>query len=473
MPTYAITGTTSLVSLEGDTITYNISTTGVPDGAVLYWKNLGTTDAKDFYNNKNNGFITINASTSSLSLQVIKDYKVDSNYLETIIIQLRTDSASGPVVATALTEYVVDTSKKLDLVPVNLPNLPLIQVPIGNYPLHVTTITNALNLPLWEKTGNLGSLQIGETSELYIKSNTTQTFSLVYEKLSGDLPPGLTLQRDGTIVGHVSTSIQSTATDYTFTASYSKIVGSPISTGSFTLTILRNTTTVYTPIWFEPVFSIDQRVIINNFLNNESIFAQDYLYRPLDENFGKSKKLKFFLYYGLQNTTNDGLVAGLNFYKRRFTLSNPKIAYGKDEFEDIIYEVIYSDIIDYNTNSLGESVAYTFSLGQTYHPSSIANMKRRLGPEETFLVGRKTTEEYNPKFMASRQTTNTNVLGYIPCVIYCYTLPKKGKIILDRIKKYNINFNDLDFTIDRYYKRNLIDSQSIDVIKFSNKPQIS
>lgn len=466
--TYAITGTVDKLNNEGDVITYNIGTFDVSNNTIVYWKNIGTTDVRDFANNRNSGQVTIINGSATFSIEILKDFRVDTNYEETIIIQLRTGSSNGPVVATALTEYVFDTSQKLDLIPVSLPEVPLIQIPPGNFPLHVTTVTNSLGLPLWQQNQNLGVLEVGEISEYYIKSNTTQSFGLVYEIISGQLPTGLQLQRDGTISGRAAPGI-AVSTDYTFTASYSKSVGSPISTGTFTITVLLTTTTNYTPIWFEPTYNQDQRKEIAEFLSDKNIFSDDSLYRPFDPNFGVSKSLKWYLFYGLENYANLGTITENNFYKRRFSLSEPKIAVAKDELENLIYEVIYSDILDYNINSEGESVSlYVDGFG---YPSSIYNMQQRFALGQNLIPERTTVEIFNPRFMKTRQANQSTPLGYIPCVVYCYTLPNKAKFVLDKIKKSKIKFNQIDFVIDRLYKYNQ-NSNEIDVIRFGYRPNI-
>ena len=90
----------SLRASEGQTVTYTITTTSVPDNTVLYWTNKGTTTADDFVGGANSGTVTIVKSTGTINITVLKDIVVDKN--ETIVIELRTESESGPVVATAL-----------------------------------------------------------------------------------------------------------------------------------------------------------------------------------------------------------------------------------------------------------------------------------------------------------------------------------------------------------------------------------
>ena len=104
--TYSITPTTTSVN-EGSSVTFNIVTSGVGTGT-LYWTNAGTTSASDFSGGVNSGTITITSDTGALVLTLTNDATTEGS--ETAIIQLRTVSTSGTVVATASTVTVNDTS---------------------------------------------------------------------------------------------------------------------------------------------------------------------------------------------------------------------------------------------------------------------------------------------------------------------------------------------------------------------------
>jgi plastocyanin len=94
---------------EGDTITWTVNTTGIANGTILYWTNSGTTVAADFVENTNSGNITISAGTATISRTIKNDTLTEGS--QTIIIQLRTGSISGTIVATATSVTIEDTSK--------------------------------------------------------------------------------------------------------------------------------------------------------------------------------------------------------------------------------------------------------------------------------------------------------------------------------------------------------------------------
>lgn len=69
----------------------------------------------------------------------------------------------------------------------------------------------------WISTSSLGTLNHGEISELAVKAQNTNTdYAIQYDIIQGELPPGLTLSADGSIIGKVTGSGQ-TYFDYTNT----------------------------------------------------------------------------------------------------------------------------------------------------------------------------------------------------------------------------------------------------------------
>jgi hypothetical protein len=80
----------------------------VANGTVLYWTNSGTTSAQDFTSNTNSGSFTVSADLGSIVRQLSSDLTTEGP--ETIILQIRTGSISGPVVATSSIVTITDIS---------------------------------------------------------------------------------------------------------------------------------------------------------------------------------------------------------------------------------------------------------------------------------------------------------------------------------------------------------------------------
>jgi len=93
--TYSLAGAAAVV--EGNSVTYTITTSGVPDGTNLYFTtNLYSSDISP-----TSGNITINSNTATFTIAADVDYKVEGN--ETLTVSLRTNGTNGPVVATTST----------------------------------------------------------------------------------------------------------------------------------------------------------------------------------------------------------------------------------------------------------------------------------------------------------------------------------------------------------------------------------
>jgi hypothetical protein len=104
---YTITPSISTTN-EGTTVTYTITTTNLANGSIIYWTNNGTTVAADFTDGVNSGSVTINNNSASIVRSVTNDALTDGP--ETLQLILRTGSTAGPIVASASSVNVNDTS---------------------------------------------------------------------------------------------------------------------------------------------------------------------------------------------------------------------------------------------------------------------------------------------------------------------------------------------------------------------------
>jgi hypothetical protein len=106
---YSITPNTSTINeTTGNTVIYTVATTNTADNTVLYWTNSGTTTANDFSDSVSNGSVTIINNSATITRSLVADVTTETT--ETIILNLRTGSNTGPVVAVSPTVTVGDTS---------------------------------------------------------------------------------------------------------------------------------------------------------------------------------------------------------------------------------------------------------------------------------------------------------------------------------------------------------------------------
>lgn len=342
----------------------------------------------------------------------------------------------------------------------------------------------------WVTTSTLQSIETGYPSTLQLEAKETiNNFETLYRIVDGNLPNGLDLNNDGSISGQVDYG--STGT-YTFTVLASNdydIIG---VSQEFDLTVTESTSTQYTKIYCKPFLSKEKRTQYQNFINDASIFDPEDIYRYLDSNFGVQSNLKMILDFGIERIPLDQYTQALrqNFYKRRFTLSEPKVAVAKDDSGTILYEIIYLDVIDnlrtatltlYSNRDVSESLSGG-SAGQIiygdntaredniYYPASVNNMRiqlSRIQLDDWSII--KVNRLLEPQFLKTSQSDDQLPTNYIPFVALCYVKPGKSRLILKKIKAKKFSFNTLDFEIDRIVVQNSQDYSSDKYLLFGRE----
>ena len=228
---------------------------------------------------------------------------------------------------------------------------------------------------------------------------------------------------------------------------------------TFTVKVYREYNYPYQNLFCLAMPPANDRLLINELLDNEEIFVPSYIYRPDDANFGKSTQVKYEHAYGLAPDTIDQYVSSLyeNHYWKNLVLGEINTAQALDAAGNIIYEVVYSKIIDNLVNAAGQSVAKIVNLPYTIidpadgssqitqvYPNSLINMRDQV----IDVVGQISTKL--PIWMTSKQT-NGRVLGFTPSWVICYTQPGRSAQIAYYIQEYFAKqLNSVDFKVDRY-----------------------
>jgi hypothetical protein len=104
--------------------------------------------------------------------------------------------------------------------------------------------------------------------------------------------------------------------------------------------------------------SINDRNIINSLLTNDTLIPEEMIYRPNDIYFGKATSIVYEHAYGIYSSDIDEYLAAVtqNHYWRNITLGEIKTAVAKNSLGEIIYEVVYSEVIDNLVNPSGTSI---------------------------------------------------------------------------------------------------------------------
>lgn len=228
---------------------------------------------------------------------------------------------------------------------------------------------------------------------------------------------------------------------------------------TFTIRIFRAYNYPYQNLFCVALPPVNDRILLDELLSNQEIFVPAYIYRPDDANFGISTAVKYEHAYGLAPETIDTYVASLylNHYWKNLILGSIETAQALDADGNVVYEVVYSKIVDNLVNNAGKSVSKIVNLpysivdpadGSTQltqvYPNSLINMRDQV----IDVVGQISTKL--PLWMTSKQP-NGRVLGFTPAWVICYANPGRSKQIAYYISEYFAQqLNSVDFKVDRY-----------------------
>jgi hypothetical protein len=352
----------------------------------------------------------------------------------------------------------------------------------------------------WITPSDLGQISNGKTSTLSVLAECD--VPLLYKIAGGSLPPNLVLQSNGDIVGTVAfqpgTTLYQPGTTSTYTFSvevYSLNYPIVQSTKTFTINVYQEFDQPTDTLYITAAPPITQRYVLEGLLTNTEIIPPDAVYRPSDPNFGIATTVNYMHAYGIYASNFDQYVAAVtkNHYWRYITLGEIKTAVAKDENGEIIYEVVYSEVIDNLINPEGVSVSeviewprpinlflgpwytsvtniyssYIFpdaislptyytaldsGSAQELYPNSLINMRDRVGQN----LGQVYDSNVLPLWMTSQQA-NGGTLGFTPAWVICYTKPGFSEQIANNIQTLWVNeanvpytLNQINFEIDRF-----------------------
>jgi hypothetical protein len=326
----------------------------------------------------------------------------------------------------------------------------------------------------WLTPANLGTIDNGATSTFYVLATNSAGISLQYRLVSGSnsqLPQGLELLSTGDIAGRVSFNtfaldLGSTTFDagtttfdmtFTFTVNAYSVNGLVSVNKNFTITVIREYNEPYENLYIQAMPPQNDRDIINDLLQNSDIFQTDLIYRPTDPNFGVAKNVTYYHAYGLRAATLADYVSSLdiNHYWKNLVLGSIQVAQAKNAAGEVIYEVVYSRIIDDLVNADGDSVSKEVTLPYpinkddsteiaTVYPNSLINMRDQV----IDTVGQ--ISNVLPLWMTSKQP-NGDVLGFTPAWTIAYAKPGCGRQLAYYIgQDFASQLNVIDYEVDRY-----------------------
>ena len=189
-PSYTVTQSVTSAN-EGSVVTFTVNTVNVADSTTLYWTLggvSGTVTSNDFTTNTS-GTVTISSDTGTVQVTIKNDLTTEGS--EQFVLQLRTDSTSGTVVATSSTVTINDTSLtpaySVSLSPTTVAEGATVMatvttqnIPDGttlNYNISPTTEVNPHN-GVFNITNNTGSFSFVAKRDADVESNETITVNV-------------------------------------------------------------------------------------------------------------------------------------------------------------------------------------------------------------------------------------------------------------------------------------------------------
>jgi hypothetical protein len=349
--------------------------------------------------------------------------------------------------------------------------------PLNTSPLYLFTllVKGSLDTEVtWLTPSNLGSINTGSISMFDIEATNRAGIPLFYRLESGSnsrLPQGLELLESGYIVGRASFntfSLDNNTTIFdagtttvdqqgTFVVEAHSLDETIKVSKQFTITVNHAFTEPYENLYIKAMPPLTSRTIISDLLDNTNIIPTDFLYRPEDTYFGKATDVVYNHAYGLDSDTYDQYIDSLfkNHYWKNLTLGEIETARALDSDGNVVYEVVYSRVIDNLVNSSGQSVGkeipipYAIDPGtleeiDVVYPNSLFNMRNQV----IDVVGQ--VSNILPLWMTSKQS-NGQILGFTPAWVICYTKPGKSKQIAYNVAtEFGKTLNNIDFEVDRY-----------------------
>jgi hypothetical protein len=210
---------------------------------------------------------------------------------------------------------------------------------------------------------------VGDVGTVLVCEYQTLVERFILSSPTITLPPNLTLIPNGDIAGRVAFETERTVSQqdqsitYTFTVQAYNTVFENINVNkTFTITVYQKYYYPYDNIYMKLMPSYKYQTAVYELCNSASLIKREYLYRPNDPNFGHQSQVIFWHTYGLPSIGDtyfyDQYVSAVqeNFYWRNLTLGPIRVAEARNSKEEVIYEVVYSEIIDDLINNRGISI---------------------------------------------------------------------------------------------------------------------
>lgn len=351
----------------------------------------------------------------------------------------------------------------------------------------LTVLGDINNTITWLTPSDLGVITNGEVSELHVAAISNMGKTLEYRLETGsNLPQGLSLLSSGLISGRASfeyfsidsgdttidgksTSFDNTHTFYVLAKDFAETV---TDIKQFTISIDNYNIRPYENLYITALPLLEERKLFTSIVNNNDIFPSELIYRPTDPWFGRAKNIRSLFLAGLNPSLANQYIAAMqeNHFTKAVEFGNIKTARALDNNFKVKYEVVYIDLVDTMTVGIsgtdkqrvkpavdisGNKTPWYDTQGNSYtvdYPNTFELMVDDIVNAQGFA-----NEGALPDWMTSPQEDN-KPLGFVNAVVLAYTVPGASKLIAYRLNTKGLQFNNIDFIVDRYQLDNQLSS---------------
>jgi hypothetical protein len=365
----------------------------------------------------------------------------------------------------------------------------------------------------WISDSDLGTIVPNQASQKFVQAKSLMYGGrVIYELISGTLPPGLDFQSTGIIIGKVkqfaddngpgltrfyertdslTPAEDSSTLSRNYTGSYDNNNTSFDKTfkfnikakdsanfaefiKEFTLLVVADNTKTFANLYLKAFQTKEKRLDWFNFITDNNIFKVDDLYRSGDTNFGIQTELKILVFAGIESVEAVNYVQAMsrNHYRKQIKFGNLQYAEAKDPVtQETVYEAVYVEVVD-EFEKDGKSIGQTIDLpnninskvlisydaikidsnipliSDSDHQRVFPNSFKNMRNQIKAIGERDRT--FLPLWMRSIQNQAFVEAGYVKALVLCYSKPGKGASIISRIKQTNFDFKSINFTADRY-----------------------
>ena len=362
----------------------------------------------------------------------------------------------------------------------------------------------------WLSDEDLGTIVPNQASQKFVEARSLRYGGrVIYDFMSGSLPPGLEFLSTGLILGkvkqftddngpgltrfyeRVDTAIDSSTASRDFTGTFDDGDTSFDKTFTFTIKardsanfselertfsilVVADNTKTFANLYLKAFQVKDKRLEWFNFITDNGIFKPEEIYRYGDPNFGIQTELKILMFAGIESVSAVKYVQAMsrNHYRKQIKFGNLNYAVAKDPFtQEPIYEAVFVEIVDefekngisvQNTiqlpNNINSKVLLSYDsikvdsniplVSDQDHQRIFPNSFKNMRKRIGALGERDRT--FLPLWMRSIQNQAFVETGYVKALVLCYTQPGYSTGLISRIKASEFDFKMINFTADRY-----------------------